>query len=189
MTLDVRYEILRLSCGQFIPFVQNAGHTYTPKYRLTSIITTQKNISTEHANGMCTISATKMLLTPNACCVVILICRRFYRFVSTTNTGGVDVSFPNRILFTGIQTGRRIVYLDDRVSSRIDEREGVSAFSGHPTCGFRRSRPLKSRLEVQRIRLQIVVIPEKIPLIKESRHRKILHNLERRCLYTGEQWS
>jgi len=162
--------------------------TPTPqKYRLTSIITTQKNISTEHANGMCTISATKMLLTPNACCVVILICRRFYRFVSTTNTGGVDVSFPNRILFTGIQTGRRSI--DDRVSSRIDEREGVSAFSGHPTCGFRWSRPLKSRLEVQRIRLQIVVIPEKIPLIKESRHRKILHNLERRCLYTGEQWS
>jgi hypothetical protein len=63
-----------------------------------------------------------MLPTPNACCVVILVCRRFYRFVSTTNTGGADASFPNRISFIGIQTGRRIVYLDDGVSSRVDER-------------------------------------------------------------------
>jgi hypothetical protein len=27
VTLDACYEILRPSCGQFIPFVQNAGHT------------------------------------------------------------------------------------------------------------------------------------------------------------------
>ena len=48
-----------------------------------------------------------------------------YRFVSTTNIGA-DVNFPNRISFIRIQNGRRIVYLDDGVSSRVDEREALS---------------------------------------------------------------
>jgi len=70
-------------------------------------------------------SATNMLPTPKACCVVILVCRRFYRFVSI-NIGADDVSLPNRISFIGIQHIRRIVYLDDGVSSRVDEREALS---------------------------------------------------------------
>ena len=131
-----------------------------------------------------------MLPTPKACCVVILVCRRFYRFVSTTNTAA-GVNFPNRISFIGIQNGRRIVYLDDGGSSRVDECEALSQSIRFvwPHYGpYMWIQTLKSHLEVQRTRLQsgckVVVVPKEIPIIEESQPVNVL---ERRYLYTGEQ--
>jgi len=69
-------------------------------------------------------------------------------------------SFPNRIPFIGVQHRRRIVHLDDGVSSRVDEGKALSQSirfvwpHDGPYMWVKQSGALSSGLEVERTRLR-----------------------------------
>ena len=128
-------------------------------------------------------SGSKSLLCGNSSLSSILLVCQYNKYRC-----GCEFSEPN---FIGIQHGRGIVHLDDGVSSRVDEYKALSQSIRFVWPHYGPNvwiQTLKSRLEVQRTRLQsgckVVVIPEEIPIIEESQPVNVL---ERRYLYTGEQ--
>jgi len=90
-----------------------------PKLQLTLIITTQRKKWAPNTYK----AYARYQPTPKARCVVILVCRQLYLVCQYKRYATDGESFPNRISFIGVQHRRRIVHLDDGVSSRVEEGE------------------------------------------------------------------